>query len=42
MIIIRKKIAKLVVVLGDYDNRQEKVDPGQIIRTVSEVMLFTK
>jgi len=37
--VYKKKIAKLVVVLGDYDNRQEKVDPGQIIKAVSEVRI---
>ena len=34
-------MAKLGVVLGDYSNKQEDVDAGQIMRDVAEVS-FTR
>ena len=33
-------MAKLGVVLGDYNNNREDVDAGQIMRDVAEVNLF--
>ena len=30
-------MAKLGIVLGDYNNGQEDIDPGQIMRNVAEV-----
>ena len=36
----RKKMAKLGIVLGDYNNNREHVDAGQIMRDVAEVNLF--
>ena len=30
-------MAKLGIVLGDYNNGQEDIDPGQIMRDVAEV-----
>ena len=36
-LLCRKKISKLVVFLGDYNNREGKVDDGQMMRDVKKV-----
>jgi len=37
--VYKKKMAKLGVVLGDYSNKQEDVDAGQIMRDVAEIRI---
>ena len=36
----RKHKSKLVVVLGDYNNKAEDIDAGQITRNVEEVIFM--
>jgi len=37
--VYKKNMAKLGIVLGDYNNGQEDIDPGQIMRNVAEVLI---